>query len=82
MGRYEQQGGEATGVVCQVSRPDECERLVRETRDIYGPVDVLINNAAVTSQWHVPVKDFPHGDWLDYWAVNLHTPFVLSKLSN
>ena len=52
-------GGEATGVVCQVSRPDECERLLRETHKTYGPLDVLINNAAVTSPWDLPLKDFP-----------------------
>ena len=81
VGEIRTTGGEATAVVCQVSRPDECLRLLRETRDIYGPVDVLVNNAAVTSPWRLPVKDFSHDDWLNYWAVNMHTPFVLSKLA-
>ena len=41
----------------------------------------LINNAAVTSPWDLPLKDFPHDDWLNFWAVNMHTPFLLSKLA-
>ena len=81
VGEIRASGGEATAVVCQVSRPEECERLLRVARETYGPIDVLVNNAAVTSPWHLSVKDFPHDDWLNYWAVNLHTPFVLSKLA-
>ena len=31
--------------------------LVSEARRIYGPVDVLVNNAALT--YYLPIKDFP-----------------------
>jgi len=34
-------GGEATAVTCDVSSEADCERLVAETRRIYGPCDVL-----------------------------------------
>jgi len=71
-------GGEATPVAANVSLPEECEQLVQETRRIYGPPDVLVNNAALT--YYYPVKDFPLNRWMRSWAVNFHAPFILSQL--
>ena len=44
-----------------------------------GPVDVLVNNAALT--YFIPVKDFPTSRWLRSWEVNFHAPFILSKMA-
>ncbi len=71
-------GGEAHGIGANVSEPAECERLIRETRERLGRVDVLVNNAALT--YYVPIKDYPIGKWLRSWAVNFHAPFILSQL--
>jgi len=71
-------GGEAQGVAANIAEPAECEKLVRAAREIYGPVDVLVNNAALT--YYLPVKDYPLNKWLRSWAVNFHAPFVLSQL--
>ena len=78
IGDIQAAGGEATPVAANVSLPEECEQLVQETRRIYGPPDVLVNNAALT--YYYPVKDFPLNRWLRSWAVNFHAPFILSKL--
>ena len=51
-------GGEATPVAANISLPEDCEMLVSEARRIYGPVDVLVNNAALT--YYLPIKDFPN----------------------
>ena len=80
VGQIREAGGEATALVCQISVPEECDRLVKAARDIYGPVDVLVNNAAQTMPWEPTVKDYPLDAWMTSWAVNLHAPFVLSKL--
>ena len=71
-------GGEATAVTADISQPEECEKLVKEAREIYGAIDVLINNAALT--YFMPVKDFPLARWMRSWAVNFHAPFYLSQL--
>ncbi len=70
-------GGEATPVAVNLARPEDCERLIQESRDIYGPVDVLVNNAALT--YFIPVKDFATNRWIRSWEVNFHAPFILSK---
>lgn len=71
-------GGEATPVAVNISEAAECERLIRTARETYGPVDVLVNNAALT--YFLPVKDYPVNRWMRSWAVNFHAPFILSKL--
>jgi NAD(P)-dependent dehydrogenase (short-subunit alcohol dehydrogenase family) len=71
-------GGEATAVAANISLPEDCEMLVEEARRIYGPVDVLVNNAALT--YYLPIKDFPVNRWMRSWAVNFHAPFILSQL--
>jgi NAD(P)-dependent dehydrogenase (short-subunit alcohol dehydrogenase family) len=72
-------GGEAHAAAVNIADPDECARLMRLARDVYGPVDVLVNNAALT--YYVPIKDYDVKRWLRSWAVNLHAPFILSKLA-
>ena len=72
-------GGEATPIAVNISLEEDCERLIRETGDTYGPVDVLVNNAALT--YFVPVKDYQVNRWMRSWAVNFHAPFLLSKIA-
>ncbi len=72
------EGGTAEPVTANIAEPAECERLVRAAREIYGPVDVLVNNAALT--YYVPIKDYPVNKWMRSWAVNFHAPFILSQL--
>ena len=71
-------GGEAQAVAANIAEPTECARLIEEAHRRYGPVDVLVNNAALT--YYIPVKDYPVGKWLRSWAVNFQAPFVLSQL--
>ncbi|MCL8207495.1 MAG: SDR family NAD(P)-dependent oxidoreductase [Actinomycetia bacterium] len=71
-------GGEATAVPCNIAEEAECERLVAETRRIYGPCDILVNNAALT--YFLPIAEFPTNKWKRSFDVNVHAPFILSKL--
>ena len=71
-------GGVAEAVTCDVSSEADCEKLIEQTHKLFGPVDVLINNAALT--YFIPVKDFPPSRWMRSFAVNLHGPFILSHL--
>jgi citronellol/citronellal dehydrogenase len=70
-------GGEAHATTVNIAEPAECEKLIRVAGEIYGPVDVLVNNAALT--YYLPVRDFPLNKWLRSWAVNFHAPVVLSQ---
>jgi NAD(P)-dependent dehydrogenase (short-subunit alcohol dehydrogenase family) len=72
-------GGEAHAVTANIAEPAECEKLLEAARKVYGPVDVLVNNAALT--YFVPIKDYAVNKWLASWNVNVHAPFVLSQLA-
>src|SRR6058998_2197340 len=72
-------GGEARAFTANIAEPAECECLIGAARETYGPIDVLVNNAALT--YYLPTKDFPLNRWLRSWAVNFHAPFVLSQLA-
>jgi citronellol/citronellal dehydrogenase len=71
-------GGEAHAVTVNIADGAECEKLMRAARERYGPVDVLVNNAALT--YYLPIKDYPLNKWFRSWAVNFHAPFILSQL--
>ncbi|HYA34363.1 MAG TPA: SDR family NAD(P)-dependent oxidoreductase [Candidatus Binataceae bacterium] len=71
-------GGEATAIICDVSSEESCEKLVTDARAKYGPCDVLVNNAALT--YFIPVKDYAPKRWIRSFAVNVHGPFMLSRL--
>jgi NAD(P)-dependent dehydrogenase (short-subunit alcohol dehydrogenase family) len=72
-------GGDGLSVAADVGDPGECERVFAAAHDRFGPVDVLVNNAALT--WFSPVADFPVDRWIRSFAVNVHAPFVLSRLA-
>lgn len=70
-------GGEATAVTADVSQEAECLALVEAARRAYGPIDVLVNNAALN--YYIPTADYPTNRWMRCFAVNVHAPFILSK---
>jgi NAD(P)-dependent dehydrogenase (short-subunit alcohol dehydrogenase family) len=72
-------GGEALAVACDVSDYDACSAVVAEAHAAYGPIDVLVNNAALT--YFVPVAEIPAAKWQRSFAVNVHGPFYMSQLA-
>lgn len=70
-------GGEASAVTADVSSEADCLSLISTARQIYGPVDVLVNNAALN--YYLPTESYPTSRWLRCFAVNVHAPFILSK---
>jgi 3-oxoacyl-[acyl-carrier protein] reductase len=45
--RIRAQGGQAIAVQADVSQADEVARMVQTTRNAFGPIDILVNNAAI-----------------------------------
>ncbi|MCZ2109023.1 MAG: SDR family NAD(P)-dependent oxidoreductase [Dehalococcoidia bacterium] len=71
-------GGDAMAIAADISQHEECVRVVDEVRNAYGPIDVLVNNAALT--YFIPIKDYPVSKWHRSIAVNFHAPFYFSQL--
>ena len=78
VGEIRDAGARAIAVVGDVSQWEDCERIVDQVRTAFGPIDVLVNNAALT--YFVPIAEFPPKKWLKSLAVNVNGPFFLSRL--
>ena len=75
--RIREAGGEASAVAANVAMEEDCRALVDLAVSQYGPVDVLVNNAALN--YYVPVVDYDVARWMKAFSVNVHGPFMLSK---
>ena len=69
--------GEAIAVAANISLEEECLSLVEQARAAFGPVDILVNNAALN--YYIPTVDYPTNYWVRSFSVNVHAPFILSK---
>ncbi len=70
-------GGRAIAVIADLSKPDDRSQLIAEVERQLGPVDVLVNNAAIT--WFEPVDSFREDHWRRMFEVQVHAPFDLSQ---
>ena len=61
-------GHTVLGVLCNVGRKDELQNLVDETKSAFGPVDILICNAAI-NPYYGPAMEIPD----DIFAKIMHT---------
>ena len=71
-------GGQATFIKADLAQAIERERLVEEAQAAYGPIDILVNNAAIT--YFIPVADFPEKRFKLMMEVQVYAPFHLCQL--
>ncbi|HKE76787.1 MAG TPA: SDR family NAD(P)-dependent oxidoreductase [Acidimicrobiales bacterium] len=71
-------GGHAVAVAADLSRSDQRHALVEEVERRLGPIDVLVNNAAVT--YFEPVETFSEKHYATMFEVQVRAPFELSQL--
>lgn len=70
-------GGDALTVPSDLTRDEDIDRLVRESRKSKGGVDILINNAGWGKR--APVVRASVEDWDQTWRLNLRAPMILAK---
>ena len=71
-------GGEALAVRADLSRAEDRHELIRQARDAFGGVDILVNNAAVT--FFIPVAEFPEKRFRLMLDVQVWAPFELAQM--
>ena len=67
-------GGEIDYRVADIAVPQECQRLVAATVERFGPVDVLVNNAAITAHGK-PLHEWSVAEWDQVMATNVRAAF-------
>ena len=70
-------GGHAVAIAADLSRPEERERLIQETEAVIGPIDILVNNAAVT--FFSPIADFAPKRRQLMFEVQVYAPMDLAQ---
>lgn len=48
-------GGEVLAVACDISKPEDADRLIEETIKEFGQIDILVNNAGVLESGMKPI---------------------------
>jgi len=70
-------GAQAIFIGCDVSLESDVQRLLAQTVNAFGGVDVLHNNAGVVR--YGTVVDMPATDWDWIMSINLRAPFLTCK---
>ena len=71
-------GGTAAAIRCNLADAEERRSLIDQTESTFGPVDILVNNAAVT--WFLPVIDFSEKRYRTMMDVQVYAPFELAQM--
>lgn len=71
-------GGDAIAVKCNVSLAEDVENLLKETKDAYGTIDYLINNAGITRD--TLLIRMKEDDWDAVMDTNLKGVFLCTKI--
>jgi NAD(P)-dependent dehydrogenase (short-subunit alcohol dehydrogenase family) len=76
----EKAGGRAAAVAGDVAKPEDAERMVRETVSALGGLDVLVNNAGIIVR-NATVTTVSIEDWRRVIDVDLHGVFLVSRFA-
>ncbi|QDT67892.1 3-oxoacyl-[acyl-carrier-protein] reductase FabG [Planctomycetes bacterium MalM25] len=70
-------GQPAELIVADVARPEECERLIADTADRLGGLDVLVHNAG--GPCGGKIEDVSTDDWMNAFDVHVHAAYHLVR---
>lgn len=71
-------GAEVLAIAADVSDTGDVERLVAETAERFGGIDVLVNNAGLLGP-RVAIEEYPEDEWREVIDANLTGPFLVAK---
>ncbi|MEO5887423.1 MAG: SDR family NAD(P)-dependent oxidoreductase [Anaerolineales bacterium] len=69
------QGGRSKAYIEDVAKKVGAQHLIKQVEDDLGPIDILINHAAVEP--HIPLLDMDEWDWHRVMDVNLTGAFLM-----
>lgn len=75
--QLEKLGVKTLALACDISDPDDVNRVVEETIKEFGSIDILVNNSGAT--WGAPVAEMPFDAWQKVINVNVTGTFLMSQ---
>lgn len=70
-------GGRALALTCDVTEPEEVEKVVAAAEEEFGSLDVLVNNSGAT--WGAPATEMPLDKFDRVIRVNVRGTFLMSQ---
>ncbi len=64
-------------IEADISKESECIKLIEQSMEHFGRLDVLVNNAGI--QKNIPIEETTLDDWYKIISVDLTGPFVCSR---
>ena len=74
---YKKEGITAHGYVCDVTKADQVETMVKKIEEEVGVIDILVNNAGIIKR--IPMCDMTAEQWRQVIDVDLTGPFIVAK---
>ena len=74
---FENEGVKAYGYVCDVTKEEEVNELVKKINEEVGVIDILVNNAGIIKR--IPMCDMSVEEFRQVIDVDLNAPFIVSK---
>src|SRR5678815_2692537 len=72
-------GGVAQAIQGDVGNREDRERLLAQTLEQFGRIDLLVNNAGITSPGRKDILEATEESWDEVFATNLKGPFFLAQ---
>lgn len=70
-------GVDSLAFSCDITKQEDIKKVVSETNEHFGPIDILVNNSGAT--WGAPVVDMPYEAWQKVLNVNITGTFLMSQ---
>ncbi len=74
---YKKEGITAHGYVCDVTKADQVDAMVKKIEEEVGVIDILVNNAGIIKR--IPMCDMTAEQWRQVIDVDLTGPFIVAK---
>ena len=74
---YEADGIDAKGYVCDVTKEDMVQDMVKKIEEEVGVIDILVNNAGIIKR--IPMLEMTADEFRQVIDVDLNAPFIVSK---
>ncbi|TYR78602.1 SDR family oxidoreductase [Priestia megaterium] len=75
--RLETLGVKTLALSCDINNPEDVKAVVTKTIDVFGHIDILINNSGAT--WGAPVEEMPLEAWQKVINTNVTGTFLMSQ---
>ncbi len=74
---YRELGIDAKGYVCDVTKEEQVQELIRKIEKDLGPINILVNNAGIIKR--IPMHEMKAEEFRQVIDVDLNAPFIVSK---